>query len=120
MNALQDYASSDEEPLLKKQRVEHFAVEGVENKIMLAPEVDVEDYATVEFVPGETTKEIAFNVAYKELMRPVQGPLNPFSRLSSSAKSVHTGFIIHSFSFNSICISYLTLSLSLLLLVLLL
>lgn len=94
MNVLIGYASSeDEKPIAKKPKITDNSVTDNNASIStsLAPFVDVVDYSTVEFVPGETTKELAFNVAHSELSRPMNGPLNPFSRLSSSAKTVHTG-----------------------------
>ena len=41
--------------------------------LSITPLVDTKDYATCNFIPGETTKELAFNVPYDDLARPQQG-----------------------------------------------
>jgi pre-mRNA-processing factor 17 len=36
-------------------------------------------------------KEVALNIRYEELSRPIQGPVNPFNGVSNERKNVLTG-----------------------------
>ncbi|KAH6575546.1 hypothetical protein BSLG_000207 [Batrachochytrium salamandrivorans] len=63
-------------------------------KIDLAPDVLTQDLSTFAYIPSVTTKEIAFNVPYQDLSRPLQGPANPFVAAKAMAnRNTMTGFV---------------------------
>ncbi|KAJ3302049.1 hypothetical protein HDU76_005588 [Blyttiomyces sp. JEL0837] len=61
-------------------------------KIDSAPDVSTEDLGSYRYLPGATTTEIAHNVPYQDLAKPLAGPMNPFSA-SMTSKNVLTGFV---------------------------
>jgi pre-mRNA-processing factor 17 len=44
------------------------------------------------FYPSQTTKEISFNVPIQDLLKPVQGPMNPFINTKTN-KTIMSGFM---------------------------
>ncbi|KAI8816962.1 WD40-repeat-containing domain protein [Fimicolochytrium jonesii] len=75
-------------------------------KINTAPEVSTQDLQTFNYIPEITTKEIAHNVPYKDLVRPSQGPENPFATQATAPnRNVLTGYVeeyaISSYNFDS-------------------
>ena len=102
MNLLNQYGSSSEDEKEVSKAIVH-----KRPKLELAPYVETkvifslshpnranyyQDYQSYDFVPGETTKEIAFNVPYENLSRVAAGPANPFAQTSSAAKNLASGY----------------------------
>ncbi|KAJ3105768.1 hypothetical protein HDU97_007588 [Phlyctochytrium planicorne] len=61
-------------------------------KLDIAPDVNIQDLNTFNYLPGVKTKEIAHNVPYYDLYKPVVGPSNPFAT-SNENKNTLTGFV---------------------------
>ncbi|KAI8850974.1 WD40-repeat-containing domain protein [Chytridium lagenaria] len=73
-------------------------------KLDLAPEVNIQDLTTFNYLPDIKTKEITHNVPYHDLSKPIVGPANPFSTTTLQRNTL-TGFVeehaISSFAFDT-------------------
>lgn len=82
MNQIQYSSSSEDEQPVKKLKSEKFEPK---------PEASTLDLPV--YYPSQDTKEIAINVPYKDLSRPIQGPMNPFMVKEQTVKNVMNGFV---------------------------
>ncbi|KAJ1557736.1 pre-mRNA-processing factor 17 [Nowakowskiella sp. JEL0078] len=81
------YADSDED---SDMRVTSAASNVIVNA---APDVSTEDLKAQQYLPGATSLEISHNIPYQDLIRPLNGPSNPFQNQAKLQKNILTGYI---------------------------
>ncbi|KAJ3112284.1 pre-mRNA-processing factor 17 [Phlyctochytrium bullatum] len=60
--------------------------------VELAPDVNIQNFASFNYLPDVKTKEITHNVPYADLAKPILGPSNPFANTNVN-KNVLTGYV---------------------------